>query len=212
MVKKTERNLTLLNCVFVTSLVVSNIVAGKVIDIFGLIVPAAVVAYPLTFLCTDIIGEIWGKEEANRTVKRGILMQLFSLLLITIAIYLPSASFAQEYGNNLKVVLGQNVRFVLASLTAYILAQSNDVFIFHKLKDKFRGKHKWLRNNVSTMLSQLIDTAIFITIGFWGTVPSILTMIMSQYVVKFFLALADTPFFYLLTRENKEIKVDKQAS
>ncbi|HBF4570284.1 TPA: queuosine precursor transporter [Clostridioides difficile] len=210
--KRTERNLTLLNCIFVTSLVVSNIVAGKVIDIFGLIVPAAVVAYPLTFLCTDVIGEIWGKEEANRTVKRGILMQLFSLLLITIAIALPSASFAQEYGNNLKVVLGQNVRFVLASLTAYILAQSNDVFIFHKLKDKFRGKHKWLRNNASTMLSQLIDTAIFITIGFWGTVPSILTMIMSQYVVKFCLALLDTPFFYLLTRENKKIKVDKQAS
>ncbi|WP_077725596.1 queuosine precursor transporter [Clostridioides difficile] len=212
MVKRTERNLTLLNCIFVTSLVVSNIVAGKVIDIFGLIVPAAVVAYPLTFLCTDIIGEIWGKEEANRTVKRGILMQLFSLLLITIAIALPSASFAQEYGNNLKVVLGQNVRFVLASLTAYILAQSNDVFIFHKLKNKFNGKHKWLRNNASTMLSQLIDTSIFITIGFWGTVPSILTMIMSQYVVKFCLALLDTPFFYLLTRENKKIKVDKQAS
>ncbi|SJT10601.1 Inner membrane protein yhhQ [Clostridioides difficile] len=210
--KRTERNLTLLNCIFVTSLVVSNIVAGKVIDIFGLIVPAAVVAYPLTFLCTDIIGEIWGKEEANRTVKRGILMQLFSLLLITIAIALPSASFAQEYGNNLKVVLGQNVRFVLASLTAYILAQSNDVFIFHKLKNKFNGKHKWLRNNASTMLSQLIDTSIFITIGFWGTVPSILTMIMSQYVVKFCLALLDTPFFYLLTRENKKIKVDKQAS
>lgn len=210
--KKTERNLTLLNCVFVTSLVVSNIVAGKVIDISGLIVPAAVVAYPLTFLCTDIIGEIWGKEEANRTVKRGILMQLFSLLLITIAIALPSASFAQEYGNNLKVVLGQNVRFVLASLTAYILAQSNDVFIFHKLKNKFNGKHKWLRNNASTMLSQLIDTSIFITIGFWGTVPSILTMIMSQYVVKFFLALLDTPFFYLLTRNKEEIKVDKQAS
>ncbi|HFL3239539.1 TPA: queuosine precursor transporter [Clostridioides difficile] len=210
--KKTERNLTLLNCVFVTSLVISNIVAGKVIDVFGLIVPAAVVAYPLTFLCTDVIGEIWGKEEANRTVKRGILMQLFSLLLITIAIALPSASFAQEYGNNLKVVLGQNVRFVLASLTAYILAQSNDVFIFHKLKNKFNGKHKWLRNNASTMLSQLIDTSIFITIGFWGTVPSLITMIMSQYVVKFCLALLDTPFFYLLTRENKKIKVDKQAS
>ncbi|HBF6275559.1 TPA: queuosine precursor transporter [Clostridioides difficile] len=144
-------------------------------------------------------------------IKRLSLGKL-SLLLITIAIALPSASFAQEYGNNLKVVLGQNVRFVLASLTAYILAQSNDVFIFHKLKDKFRGKHKWLRNNVSTMLSQLIDTAIFITIGFWGTVPSILTMIMSQYVVKFCLALLDTPFFYLLTRENKKIKVDKQAS
>ncbi|HBH1634566.1 TPA: queuosine precursor transporter [Clostridioides difficile] len=210
--KKTERNLTLLNCVFVTSLVVSNIVAGKVIDISGLIVPAAVVAYPLTFLCTDVIGEIWGKEEANRIVKRGILMQLFSLLLITIAIYLPSASFATEYSSNLKVVLGQNVRFVLASLIAYILAQSNDVFIFHKLKNKFNGKHKWLRNNASTMLSQLIDTSIFITIGFWGTVPSLITMIMSQYVVKFCLALLDTPFFYLLTRENKKIKVDKQAS
>ncbi|UDN63753.1 queuosine precursor transporter [Clostridioides sp. ES-W-0016-02] len=210
MVKKTERNLTSLNCVFVTSLVVSNIVAGKVVDIFGLVVPAAVVAYPLTFLCTDVIGEIWGKEEANRTVKRGILMQLFSLLLITIAIALPSASFATEYSSNLKIVLGQNVRFVLASLIAYILAQSNDVFIFHKLKERFNEKHKWLRNNASTMLSQLIDTAIFITIGFWGTVPSLITMIMSQYVVKFFLALLDTPFFYLLTRE--ETKVDKQAS
>lgn len=208
--KKTERNLTSLNCVFVTSLVVSNIVAGKVVDIFGLVVPAAVVAYPLTFLCTDVIGEIWGKEEANRTVKRGILMQLFSLLLITIAIALPSASFATEYSSNLKIVLGQNVRFVLASLIAYILAQSNDVFIFHKLKERFNEKHKWLRNNASTMLSQLIDTAIFITIGFWGTVPSLITMIMSQYVVKFFLALLDTPFFYLLTRE--ETKVDKQAS
>ena len=88
---------------------------------------------------------------------------------------------------------------VFASLIAYMAAQSWDVFIFHLLKDKTGDKYKWLRNNASTMSSQIIDTLIFITIGFYGVVPNIWVMVASQYVVKFVLALLDTPFFYLLT-------------
>lgn len=199
--KKTTQNLILLNCFFVASLIVANVVACKVVDIFGLTVPAAVAAYPLTFLCTDIIGELWGKEEANRTVKTGIIIQLSSLILLYITIWLPPAVFAAGFQAIYQQVLGSSIRFVAASLCAYIASQSCDVLIFHKLRVKSRGKHKWLRNNASTMTSQLIDTAIFITIAFWGEVPNLLFMIISQYVIKLCLALLDTPFFYFFTRD-----------
>ena len=200
--KKTVENLTLLKCIFVTSLIIANIAAAKVVSFWGLVVPAAIVAYPLTFLMTDVIGEIWGKEEANRTVKLGFMCQLISLVLIGLAILLPVAEFANNQAE-FKSILGQSFRVVGASMIAYLVAQFNDVFIFHKLKEKCNGKHKWLRNNISTLTSQLFDTAIFITVAFIGTVPNIFVMIISQYVVKAVYALLDTPFFYLLTKKSK---------
>lgn len=200
--KKTQQNLMLLNGIFLATLIVANIVSAKVVSFWGLVIPAAIVGYPLTFLMTDVIGEIWGKEEASRTVRLGLICQLLSLVLIGLAIVLPVAPFADNQAE-FQGIMGQSFRVVAASLTAYMLAQFNDVFIFHKLKEKTKGKHKWLRNNLSTMVSQLIDTAIFITIAFIGTVPNIWVMICSQYLVKFIYALIDTPFFYLLTREQK---------
>ena len=196
--RKTQQNLMILNGIFIATLIVANIVSAKVVSFWGLVIPAAIVAYPLTFLMTDVIGEMWGKEEANRTVKLGLICQLLSLVLIGGAIALPVAPFADNQAEF------QSFRVVFASLVAYLLAQFNDVFIFHKLKEKTNGKHKWLRNNLSTMTSQLIDTAIFITIAFIGTVPNIWVMIFSQYLIKFIYALLDTPFFYYLTREQKD--------
>ena len=207
--KKTNNNLIILNTVFVMSLLVANIVGGKVVSIIGLTVPAAVVSYAITFLCTDIINELWGKKEANKTVKLGLVIQLFSLVLILIAIALPPAEFAQDYNAMFKIVLGQNVRMVVASLVAYLVSQANDVFLFNYLKRLTKGAHKWIRNNVSTMTSQAIDTAIFITIAFYGQVPNLMWMIISQYIIKFILALLDTPFFYYLTRENKQSDVSR---
>lgn len=197
--KKTQENLIKLNNVFIMSLLVANVVAGKMVNIYGLIVPSAVVAYAITFLCTDIIGEIWGKDEANKTVKNGFIIQLFSLFLIFLALRLTPADFAKDFNDKFQAVLGQSARMVIASLVAYLISQANDVYIFHKLKDRCQGKHKWLRNNLSTMTSQLIDTAIFITIAFYGVVPDLLWVIISQYTIKFILALIDTPFFYYLT-------------
>ena len=192
----------LLNGIFLATVIVSNIVAAKVVSFGGLVIPAAIVGYPISFLMTDVIGEIWGKKEASRTVRLGLICQLLSLTLIGLSIILPVAPFADNQAE-FQSIMGQSFRVVAASLTAYMLAQLNDVYIFHKLKEKTNGKHKWLRNNLSTMASQLIDTAIFITIAFYGTVPNILTMIVSQYLVKFVYAILDTPFFYLLTREHK---------
>lgn len=200
--KKTNRNLILISSIFIMSLIVANVVAGKVIQIGRFVVPSAVVAYGITFLCTDVVGEIWGKRQSNELVKIGFITQIFALILITLAIKLPPAIFAIEYSNQFDIVLGQSARVVAASLIAYLISQTNDVLIFHKLKEKTKTKHKWLRNNLSTGLSQLLDTAIFITIAFWGQVPNLLVMIISQYIIKLIIALLDTPFFYYLTREK----------
>ena len=198
--RKTERNLILLNSIFVVGLVISNIVAAKVVSFWGLVAPAAIVIYPITFLITDIVGELWGRNEANRTVRLGLICQVFSLFLIAAAIALPVAPFADNQAAFV-AILGNTFRMVLASLVAYMAAQSWDVFVFHRLKEHTAlGKHKWLRNNASTMSSQMIDTLIFITIGFYGVVPDIWVMVFSQYIIKFVFALIDTPIFYALTR------------
>lgn len=208
--KKTEKNLMLVNAIFLTSLLVANVVSSKIVSFWGLTVPAAIVAYPLTFLMTDVIGEIWGKEEANKTVKLGFICQMVSLVLIGGAILLPVAPFADNQAQ-FTAILGSSFRVVFASMIGYLVSQSWDVWIFHKVRDAYIKKHgstkggRWIWNNASTMTSQIIDTAIFITIAFIGTVPNIWTMILSQYLVKFVYALLDTPFFYLLTRKRSEM-------
>ena len=206
--KKTSTNLTLLNCIFVTSLLIANVVSSKVVSFGTFVVPAAIVAYPLTFLMTDVIGEIWGKHEANKTVRIGFVCQMLSLVLIGLAVILPVAPFADNQAE-FKGILLSTFRVTGASMIAYICSQTWDVWAFHKIRDKYYKKHdtikggKWLWNNGSTMTSQIIDTAIFITIAFYGTVPSIFQMIVSQYVIKLIYALCDTPFFYMLTRGSK---------
>lgn len=201
--KKTETNLQILTSVFVVSLIIANIVSAKIVSFWGMVIPAAIVAYPLTFLITDIIGEIWGKQEANKVVKIGLLCQLVSLVLIGLAIALPVAPFADNQAEFVGI-MKSGFRMVAASLVAYFISQSWDVWLFHKLKEKCNDRHKWLRNNLSTITSQIIDTAIFITIAFIGTVPNIWVMIGSQYLIKVVFALLDTIPFYLLTRKTKE--------
>lgn len=201
--KKTETNLQILTSVFVVSLIIANIVSAKIVSFWGMVIPAAIVAYPLTFLITDIIGEIWGKQEANKVVKIGLLCQIISLILIGLAIALPVAPFADNQAEFVDI-MKSGFRVVAASLVAYFISQSWDVWLFHKLKEKCNDKHKWLRNNLSTITSQIIDTAIFITIAFIGIVPNIWIMIGSQYLIKVVFALLDTIPFYLLTRKTKE--------
>lgn len=220
--KKTNSNLIGINMVFVVALVISNVVTAKLIytgiGLFGTILtlPGAAVCYAITFLATDVIGEIWGKKEANRTVRWGFVGQVLATLLIILTQYLPAADpEAQEAYNRL---LGQNWIFVIGSMVAYFASQSWDVFFFHKIRDKYIAEHgstnggRWIWNNASTMTSQIIDTVLFIGISFgigfgWffnkGMWPSLAAMMVGQYALKFILAALDTPFFYLLTR-NRE--------
>ena len=143
--KKTNSNLIGINMVFVVALVISNVVTAKLfatgINLFGtaLTLPGAAVCYAITFLATDVIGEIWGKKEANRTVRWGFIGQVLATLLIILTQYLPAADpEAQAAYDRL---LGQNWIFVIGSMVAYFASQSWDVFFFHKIRDKFIAKH-----------------------------------------------------------------------
>ncbi|WP_066175932.1 queuosine precursor transporter [Bacillus marinisedimentorum] len=196
-----ENKLVLLNILFAVSLVTANTLAGKVIMVGGSIVlPAAVITYAFTFLLTDIIHEQYGRQQAQRTVLFGFIAQVFASVMIFIGLKLPVAPFAAETQGAYEVLLGQNYRFVIASFAAYFISQNIDIYLFSYLKGKTNAKHKWLRNNASTFASQFIDTTIFITIAFYGTVPNIWIMIVSQFGVKLVLALIDTPLFYLFTK------------
>lgn len=214
--RKNTNNLILLNIIFCISIVVANVVGCKVIDLgislgqFPLLLSGGAITYAFTFLCTDIIGEIWGREEANKTVWRGFLGQLFALALIFATQFTPTNNPTMQAAY--ETLLGQTPMFVLGSLCAYFASQKWDVWVFHKIRNHFNAKPsmRWIWNNASTMTSQIIDTAIYAIIAFglgmgmfWqeGGVVSVIGIIIGQYVLKFCLALLDTPFFYILTRK-----------
>ncbi|WP_377891183.1 queuosine precursor transporter [Alkalihalobacillus sp. R86527] len=195
-----DRSLVLFNVLFATSIVIANVLAGKVVMVGSFVIPAAVVMYAFSFLFTDIIHERFGKEEAKRTIRYGFAAQIFASIMIFIGMLLPVAPFASDTQAAYEILLGQNYRFVLASLAAYLVSQHVDVYIFSEIKKRTANRHRWIRNNASTAASQLIDTTIFITIAFIGTVPNIWVMILSQFAIKMTLALLDTPIFYALTK------------
>ena len=229
--KKTTSNLIGINMIFVVALVISNVVTAKLfatgITLFGnpLTLPGAALCYAITFLATDVIGEIWGKKEANRTVRWGFVGQITATVLIILTQFLPAVD--PEAQAAYEKLLGQNWIFVVGSMVAYFASQSWDVYIFHKIRDKYIQKHgstkggRWLWNNASTMTSQIIDTVLFIGISFgfgfgwffdktmWAQLGA---MMIGQYLLKFILATIDTPIFYLLTRKNKKDDADVERT
>lgn len=188
------------NALFVGLLIVSNVISIKLFDLGGLaILPAAAIVYVFTYPLTDVIGEVYGKDAARKTVNAGFITQIFAAIFIYCAILLPPADFFNLQGE-FQAILSGSFRIILASLAAYYISQTLDVLIFHKLKQKHGNKKLWLRNNSSTALSQLIDTTIFITIAFYGTMPltALLGLVAAQYLFKLTVAIVDTPLVYLL--------------
>lgn len=221
--KKTDKNLYILYMVFAVMLITANCVASKIfttgINLFGapVTLTSGALAYPFTFLCTDIIGEIWGKEKANIAVKGGFICQLFSTALIILVRYFPTTDAAMQ--ESYVTLLGQNWVFVVASLVAYVCSQSLDVKLFHAIRGWYIRKHgstkggKWIWNNAGTMTSQLVDSIVYVLIAFgfgfgWlfqdGMRIVLFNMILGQWLFKIVLAALDTPLFYLFTRRSNE--------
>ena len=221
--KKTESNLRILLVIFVISLVIANVVGARVITTglalgsIALTMSGGALTYAFTFLCTDIVGEVWGKKEAQRFVKYGFIGQIFATAMIVATGWLPATDTAMDGAYN--TLLGQNWVFVLGSLSAYFASQTWDVFIFHKIRDHYIKKHgeyhgqgRWIWNNLSTGTSQIIDTVIYASISyglgfgwFWQheTRIALIGIMIGQYLLKLGLALLDTPFFYFFTRRVK---------
>jgi hypothetical protein len=194
-------DLRFIKYLFITSLLLSNIVATKIVQVGGLILPAAVVLYPFTFLITDVISEVEGRKEAHQLVMMGFYMSVVMVFILTICGILPAAPFWKHQGAY-EAILGATPRIVIASMIAYLISQTHDVWAFHWWRERTSGRYLWLRNNISTAASQLIDTVLFIGIAFGGLFPlkTIALMTVSQYLIKVGIALCDTPFCYLLVR------------
>ena len=179
---------------FVGLIVIANVLANKIVDFLYWAIPAGVIVYSSSFLLTDILAEFYNKRDAKRAVWIGFFVNLILVVSILIAIYLPSASLwtGQE---SFVLILGNTWRIVVASLVAYILSQSHDVWSFCFWKKKTRGKALWFRNNASTIVSQIIDTIVFSFIAFYGLFP-IIRIIIGHLIIKIVIAILDTPFIY----------------
>ena len=188
---------------FVTFVLLTNTVGVKLFTAFGRTLPVSIIWFPLTFLITDIVSEMYGARRARYLVIMGFVMSLVLLGFSLIGIALPVSSvypLQQDYTN----IFGPVWRLLFASMSAYLLAQLTDVKLFHFWKRLTKGKHLWLRNNASTMISQLVDTVTVNTIFlyknptvFTGDAGDLIHIILGVYVIKVVIAALDTPFCYL---------------
>jgi uncharacterized integral membrane protein (TIGR00697 family) len=184
------------------ALVVCNLVANKFVEIdLGFktfTVSVGILPYPLTFLVTDLLSEFYGQKRTNYVVYSGFAALLLVLLVIWLGGLLPALPFSKVDDAAYNVVFGNSVRVIFASMAAYLVAQLVDVRLFHFWKRATRGKHLWVRNNFSTMLSQGVDSALVVGILFIGTLPlaTVGTYILDGWLFKILVAALDTPFMY----------------
>ena len=199
-----DRFYILLAGIFIASLVTCNLIANKFVTVnLGFkvfIISAGILPYPLTFLVTDLISEIYGQKKANLVVFSGFVASIFVLSFLWLGAQFNSIpnSIVNDFTYN--TVFQNAWRLITASMVAYLFAQFIDVRVFHFWKKLTNGKHLWLRNNGSTIASQLIDTTLVIFIlfvGVWDT-NQILSAIIDGWIFKMLIALLDTPIIYVV--------------
>ena len=190
--------------IFIASLVTCNLIANKFVTVnLGFkvfIISAGILPYPLTFLVTDLISEIYGQKKANLVVFSGFVASMFVLSFLWLGAQFNSIPNSIVDDSTYNAVFQNAWRLITASMIAYLFAQFIDVRIFHFWKKLTNGKHLWLRNNGSTIASQLIDTTLVISIlfvGVWDT-DQILSAIIDGWIFKMLMALLDTPIIYVV--------------
>jgi len=199
--KRPDHKLMLLMAFFAAFYVLANILAFKKVEVGPLVLTMGLLAFPLLFLVTDTVSEVYGKKTAQKVVLNGFIVMAAALAIMQIAVHIPPAGFFEGFGQDaFEAVMGAALRITIASMIAYLCSQYHDVWAFHFWRGVTKGKHLWFRNNASTITSQLLDSVIFITIAFAGTVPWEVwwAMIFGQWVAKIIIAAIDTPFVYIL--------------
>jgi len=218
----------ILASLFIASLVASNLIFQKFFywypfnaEVYGVKlfeVSVGLLPYPITFLITDILSEIYGKKKANQVVLAGIFASLFSLLIIYISIKVPATSWSSVNNQMFSTVFGATPLAVLASMLAYLFAQFIDIKVYHFWKNYTKGKHLWLRNNFSTFSSQFIDTlTVLILLCSFAIIPwnKFYGLLISGVLFKILIAAIDTPVLYgivYLFRRKFNLKVGEEIS
>jgi len=180
------------------SIILCNIQVIKLVKLFGFTATLGNVLYGSIFFATDILSEFYGKKEARKGVTLGFIALVITVIYMQIALRFKPApdDFAHK---PLSEIFNFLPRIVAGSLLAYLASQYHDVWAFHLWRRITKGKHLWLRNNLSTMVSQFIDSLVFCLIAFWGVydLPTWLDILLTTYFLKWIVALLDTPFIYL---------------
>jgi len=184
--------------VVVLNIMLSNLQGPKLTVVFGMPTSLGVVLYSGIYFATDLLSERYGKMEANRAVLLGFASSLVVVMIMTVSILFLPAPQATAIHSAITLLFGFTPRFVFGSLFAYLISQSFDVWIFHYLKEKTQGKHLWFRNNISTLLSQALDTVLYSLVVWWGIVKlkQAIELGIAKYLFKVIIALVDTPFIY----------------
>ena len=221
-----QRIYMVLGALFITSLVVSNLIFQKFfywypfhLEIFGtklFELSVGILPYPVTFLITDLISEIYGKKRANDIVVVGIFASIFSLLIVFVSNAVPATSWSPVGDSMFSTVFGNTALAVFASMLAYLFAQFIDIHIYHFWKRLTQGKHLWLRNNFSTFSSQFVDTLTILVllcsfeIIAWDKFSGLL---IAGFLFKALIALFDTPLLYLgvyIFKRRFNLKVNEE--
>ena len=199
------------------AVIIANIQVMKTIGFFGMVTALGNIIYGTTFLATDILNENHSKKEARQAVWIGFFILITVTIIMQICLgFKPHSS--DELSPALHTIFGLLPRITIASLTAYLISQFHDVWAFNFWKKKFKGKKLWLRNNFSTLTSQLIDNIIFTYIAFvglfglfgWGQVFSwqiVISIFIVSYIMKIVVSVCDTPFIYWSRKIKKEGKL-----
>ena len=202
--------LQILFALFVGVLVGMNLLGGKIVSLFGISVTVGIFMVPIMFLITDVVEEVYGKKIVKQFIISGVISLIIILLYTGVFVFLEPH---ERYGSNdeYKIIFGSSLRMIIASIVAFVLAQINDMILFEWWKKKTKGKALWLRNNFSTIISQLIDTFVFMMIAFYHLTPMftftfIMHLIVPYYLFKISFAIIDTPFVYFGVSWLKEEK------
>ncbi|MDH3322705.1 MAG: queuosine precursor transporter [Flavobacteriaceae bacterium] len=213
----------ILGAVFIASLVVSNLIFQKFFSFnflgwYNFEISVGILPYPITFLVTDLISEIYGKKKANQVVIAGIFASVFSLFIIMLSDAAPATEWSPVNDETFHKVFGLSALAVFASMMAYLVAQFVDIRIYHFWKVKTRGRHLWLRNNFSTISSQFLDTftVLFLLCSFeiieWNLFG---VLLLNGFLYKLLVALLDTPilyFFVYLFRQQFNLKAGEEIT
>ena len=199
--------------VFLTALVIAEATAGKFFTAFDLpgtitllgvefesvVMTAGVIAFPVTFIVTDVMNEYFGKAGIRFVTYIGLAMVVFAFGLLQIALAVPTAPISPVPDEAFASVFGTTTRVIIGSLVAYLIGQLVDIALFHRLRRWTEGRHLWLRATGSTLGSQFIDTAVVLTIAFWGQLAwgEILAITLFNYGYKVGIAIGITPLVYL---------------
>ena len=190
---------------FVTALVVSNIIAVKLAEVGGRVFDAGNILFPLAYVLGDVITEVYGFRAARRVILLGFACNVLAIASIQLAIRLPAADFWTDNQEAYETVLGTTWRIFVASLCAYLVGELTNSYVLSRMKVATRGRYLWSRTIGSSIVGQALDSTIFVTIAFAGTVPQseLVDTIVTTWAIKVTWEAAATPITYLVANGLK---------